>query len=201
MAVVFANFTTVEKQVEVINQRVIPRMREIDLCGKVSKHMLESDCYDGVESFQSASLSLGDEEFYSGIHSRQLTDPILDTGITMVRAMLQFFHVGVHMDGYLQPYKSHRNGNIVINSFQIPKPTRNPHISNYLWKCLNDSQVEAIRSVAINGNKGVAHLTEHKTVSISIVQLSEACFAMNKLLNFWLVKPILGHEAQLDSVN
>ncbi|WP_318409175.1 hypothetical protein [Photobacterium leiognathi] len=201
MAVRFAEFDTVDKQKEVINTRIIPRMREIDLCAKVSKHMLENDCYDGVQSFATASLILGDKEFYSSIHSRQLTDPILDSGIVMVRAMLQFFHVSAKPEGKFQRYGSHQDGNIVIDSFGIPKPIRDPDVNNYLWKCINESEKEALAVVAINGNKGVAHLTEHKTVSISISQLSEACFAMNKLLNFWLVKPILGHNAQLDPVN
>ncbi|EJS4061504.1 hypothetical protein BBM86_22700 [Vibrio parahaemolyticus] len=201
MATIYASFTTLEKQSEVINQRVIPRMREIDLCGKVSKHMLDSDCFDGVKSFSTASLNLGGVEFYSGVHSRQLTDPILDTGITMIRAMLQFFHVGVHVSGNFQRYKGHHDGNIVIDSFQIQKPDRNPDSSNYLWQCLDSSEIEALRIVAINGNKGVAHLTEHRTVSISLAQLSEASFAINKLLNHWLVKPKLGFDAQFNSVN
>lgn len=201
VAVVFANIDSVEEQIEVINKRIIPRMREIDLCAKVSKHMLESDCYDGVKSFASASLTLGDKEFYSSIHSRQITDPILDSGIMMVRAMLQFFHVSVKPDGEFKQYGSHQDGNIVIDSFGIAKPIRDPNAINFLWKCINDSEKKALAVVAMNGNKGVAHLTEYKTISIPLSQLSEACFAMNKLLNFWLINPILSHDAQLDPVN
>jgi len=197
VAVIFANFPTDKERVDVINHRVIPRMREIDLCGKVSKYMQDNNCFDGTKSFSSASFKLTDEEFYSSIHSRQLTDPVLDTGITMVRAMLQFFHVGIHKDGHMQPYKGHHDGNIVIQSFQIEKPIRNPDAINFLFKCLTPSEIESIRVTAMNGNKGVAHLTIHKTASIPLNQLSDACFAMNKLLNYWLVNPILGKSAEL----
>lgn len=178
-----------------VQSRIVSRMREIDLCARVSKHMFDNDCSDGVKSFPEASLKLGGTEFYSNAHSRQLTDPILDSGIGMVRAMLQFVGFTVNTHGEFKRYSNTKPTDIIVESFGVAKLIRDSEAENYVFKGLTGSEIDAIRLTALNGNKGVAHLTIHETKSIPLDQLSEACFAMNKVLNNWLVKPILGCDA------
>ena len=182
--------------INIIENRIIPRMREIDLCGRVSEHMFNTNCHDGIKSFKSVSLKLNEQEFYTNMHSRQITDPVLDSGIAMVRVMLQFLGVSVHFDGHYKEYK-HKNGNIILQSFGREKLVLANNADNYVFKTLSESEIEAIRITGVNGNKGVAHLTIHETKSIPLNTLALACSAMIKLLNFRLIKPIQSKNAVL----
>tara|TARA_R110001583_G_C5444218_1_gene390188 strand:- start:15 stop:602 length:588 start_codon:yes stop_codon:yes gene_type:complete len=185
-----ATSTAVFSQIDyihIIENRIIPRMREIELCGRVSEHMFNKNLDDGIKSFQLASLKLEEQEFYTNVHSRQITDPILDSGIAMVRVMLQFLGVSVHFLGHFNPYK-HSDGNIILQSFGRENLVLTNSEHNYVFRILSADEIEAIRITGVNGNKGVAHLTIHETKSIPLNTLAIACSAMIKLLNFWLIK-------------
>ncbi|QUM85461.1 hypothetical protein [Moritella sp. 28] len=178
------------ERVNVINERIKPRLREIELCGKVSQFMFDNNCHDGVASFTKASFTLNGEEFYSGEHSRQLTDPILDSGIAMVRVMLQLLGVSVDKNNNFFAYDP-KPGDIVMSSFGLVRlPLHNKPLDY-----LSNNEIMVLKLAALNGNKGVAHLTIHETKSIPLDQLSTACQTIIKLVEKHLVNPILNPEA------
>ncbi|MHC8470603.1 hypothetical protein [Plesiomonas shigelloides] len=179
------------EQIQVINERIKPRLREIKLCEKVSQLMYDENCADGVKSFSDASLKLNSTELYAGEHSRELTDPILDSGIAMIRVMLQLLGMSVDKNGNFYAYTP-KDGDIVMSSFNLERLPLHTRASDYL----STQESAALKLAVINGNKGVAHLTIHETKSIPLNQLSLACRVITRLVEEYLMAPISNREPE-----
>ncbi|MDN3685510.1 hypothetical protein QW180_25985 [Vibrio sinaloensis] len=59
------------------------------------------------------------KELYAGEHSRELTDPILDSGIAMIRVMVQL--LGISVDKKNSNFYAYdpKDGDIVMSSFSF----------------------------------------------------------------------------------
>ncbi|WP_373944806.1 hypothetical protein L0991_14435 [Vibrio chagasii] len=179
------------QQVQVIDERIKPRLREIKLCEKVSQLMFDENCGDGVKSFSDVSLKLSGKELYAGEHSRELTDPILDSGIAMIRVMVQLLGMSVDRNGNFYAYDP-KDGDIVMSSFHLTRLPLHIKASDYL----STEETEALKLAVINGNKGVAHLTIHEAKSIPLDQLSLACRVVTRLVEEHLMTPISIRETE-----
>lgn len=180
-----------EDKITTVNNRIKPRLKEISLCGVVSKKM-----FDSSETFENAEFKLGDLSIDVGSDHRDLTDPILDTGITMVRVMVQFlgYTVKVTDSGSILQEYSARPDDLTIESFGLGKPSKESESDNYIFKSLTDEEVTAIKNVTLKTNNGVAHLTINKTQDIGLDELALACTSILKLMKTMLLEPLSINE-------
>ncbi|MBY7662517.1 hypothetical protein JFJ08_17660 [Vibrio atlanticus] len=172
-------------KLEAINARVAPRLRELYLCAKISEHMSLND-----ESFDSTSLSIGSLDLNFGTEHRSLTDPILDSGITMVRVMIQFLGFTIWPSDRELHEPTVRENNVVIESFGLSKLSPDPADPAYIFNGLTSEEVGAITETVLKTNDGVAHLTANPTKNISLEQLALACRAVIKVINKQLLVPL-----------
>ncbi|MET2901564.1 hypothetical protein ABXV22_25195 [Vibrio rotiferianus] len=179
--------TTNEDKITTVNERIKPRLKEISLCGVVSQKM-----YDSGEGFDSAVFQLGDLSIDVQSDHRDLTDPILDTGITMVRVMVQFLGYTVKDtdDGVILREYGARSDDLTIESFGLDKPSDSPESDSYIFNSLTTEEITAIQNVTLKTNNGVAHLTINKTQDIGLDELALACQSILKLMKSMLLEPL-----------
>ncbi|MEZ9218892.1 hypothetical protein [Vibrio cyclitrophicus] len=173
------------EKLDAINSRIAPRLRELYLCAKVSEHMSLNS-----ESFESTNMSIGSLDFDFGTEHRSLTDPILDSGITMVRVMIQFLGFTIWPSDRELHRPTVRENNVVIESFGLPQLSSDPSDANYIFNGLSIDEIEAITETVLKTNDGVAHLTANQTKDISLQDLALACHAIIKVVNCKLVIPL-----------
>lgn len=177
---------TSREEIEVaVSDRIKPRLKEVLLCGKVSRKM-----FDSKETFDKAAFELGDLKVNFGANHRDLTDPIIDTGIMMVRVMIQFLGFTVKLEDLsLQQYSARAN-DVTIKSFGLPLPSSDESSEEYIFNALNKDEINAIKLVAIKTNNGVAHLTVNETKTIGLDVLALACESILKVIEKKLLEPL-----------
>jgi len=171
--------------VDAVNNRILPRLREISLCAKISQAMFNSN-----ESFNNTTFELDSLKISVGSDHRALTDPILDTGITMVRVMVQFLGYTVsNQDLSLKPYSS-KVDDITIESLNLPKPSKNPSDADFIFASLTQAEIDAVKKVTVKTNNGVAHLTINETRTIGLDELALACTSIQKIVQRVVLNPL-----------
>lgn len=175
-------YNSQDEMIKAIAGRIKPRLKEISLCGVVSKKM-----YESKEVFDNSIFELGDLKINVGADHRDLTDPIIDTGITMVRVMIQFLGYTVIPENLtLRPYAARKN-DITIESFGLALPSGDKEGEDYIFDILKEEEVNAVVEVLMKTNNGVAHLTVNETKSIELNVLALACESVLKLIKHRLL--------------
>jgi len=181
-----ANLTP-EQKAQLLEDRLYWRMYEVHLCKIISGLV---DHHGFAVSTNIAIANLETHQFDS---FKEIAYPIIDIGIVMCRALMQF--LGIYYSdaggGSLIAGQAKMHTDVTLFDFrnkyvQLDDLHRGPHR-------LTRQQKNALCRTLEAGNKGIAHLTSRPARRLQLPVLAQGCETVLQLMNQHLYVPVTGH--------
>jgi hypothetical protein len=181
-----------DQQKEILlKDRIPPRMAEVYLCGFMARLLIRS----GGEP--PATLTIADRVSCEFASLKELTDPILDTGIMMCRVLMDFLGISSRRqpepDGSLEQLaKPKYPDDMTLLNFGMPFISLNQAIQGYP-PYTSDRIEKALLRTLRTANRGIGHLTPILARTLDLEDLDIACQTVVGLVNRHLYEA-LGYE-------
>lgn len=165
---------TEQEKKSLLEDRIYHRMAEVNLCATMAKLLLISGrdrqvmlMLDGQAAYQSPSL-------------KELSDPVIDTGIIMCRVLMEFLGVRCRNSALLQ-VKTQQADDVSMRDFGLPFITPDEVAQGHPELAPVDVTQAMIETLGA-ANKGIGHLTRIPARKLDLWCLDVACLSVLNLM-------------------
>jgi hypothetical protein len=166
---------TGQEKKSLLEDRIYHRMAEVNLCANMAQ-LLASYGRD-----RHAKLMLDGRAAYESPSLKELSDPVIDTGIVMCRVLMEFLGVRCR-NGVLLQVRTQQADDVSMADFGLPFVTPDKVAQGYPGLPPIDVS-EAMVATLSAANKGIGHLTRVPARKLDLLYLEVACRSVLSLMN------------------